>query len=165
MQIEQGTKHPEASPWHKCTQMFTVVLGYPRNYQIRVIKLIRGVACIFPFGFSFILRPAEIVVHNKFSCPTSNFYMYFLWHGQMGLSPLEDVLRTYHIHLWPLHDLDLWSQYQNNIFTMNLCLGKIVFALWHRHTIFGTWVYHYETTCCVHSWPLYDLDLWSLSGW
>ena len=23
-------------------QMFTVVIGYPRNYQIRVIKLIRG---------------------------------------------------------------------------------------------------------------------------
>ena len=42
MQVEQGTKHPEAGPRHKCTQMFTVVIGYPRNYQIRVIKLIRG---------------------------------------------------------------------------------------------------------------------------
>ena len=42
MQVEQGTKHPEAGPLHKFTQMFTVVIGYPRNYQIRVIKLIRG---------------------------------------------------------------------------------------------------------------------------
>ena len=42
MQVEQGTKHPEAGPWLKCTQMFTVVIGYQRNYQIRVIKLIRG---------------------------------------------------------------------------------------------------------------------------
>ena len=41
-QVEQGTKHPEAFPWHKFTQMFTVVIGYLRNYQIRVIKLIRG---------------------------------------------------------------------------------------------------------------------------
>ena len=48
---------------------------------------------------------------------------------------------------------------------MNLCLGKIVFALWHRHTIFGTWVYHHETTCCVHSWPLYDLDIWPIYKW
>ena len=42
IQVEQGTKHPEASPWHRFTQMFAVVIGYPRNYQIRVIKLIRG---------------------------------------------------------------------------------------------------------------------------
>ena len=26
--------------------------------------------------------------------------------------------------------------------------------------IFGICVYYYEITCCVHSWPLYDLDLW-----
>ena len=42
IQVEQGTKHPEAGPFHKYTQMFTVVIGYSRNYQIRVIKLIRG---------------------------------------------------------------------------------------------------------------------------
>ena len=39
--------------------------------------------------------------------------------------------------------------------------GKIVFALWHRQRNFGIWVYHHEITCCIHSWPLYDL----LSGW
>ena len=42
MQVEQGTKQPEAGPEHKFSQSFTVVIGYPRNYQIRVIKLIRG---------------------------------------------------------------------------------------------------------------------------
>ena len=42
MSVEQGTKQPEAGPWHKCTQMFTVVIDYPKNCQIRVIKLIRG---------------------------------------------------------------------------------------------------------------------------
>ena len=29
-------------PWHKCTQMFTIVIGYPRNDQMRVINLRRG---------------------------------------------------------------------------------------------------------------------------
>ena len=38
MQVEQGIKHPEAGPCHKSTQMFTIVIGYPRNYQIRLIK-------------------------------------------------------------------------------------------------------------------------------
>ena len=42
MQVEQGIKHPEAGPCHKSTQMFTIVIGYPRNYQIRVNNLIRG---------------------------------------------------------------------------------------------------------------------------
>ena len=32
--------------------------------------------------------------------------------------------------------IDFLSQYQNYIFTMNLCVGKIVFALWQRHTKF-----------------------------
>ena len=42
MQVMQGTNHPEAGPWHKCTQKFIVVIGYQRNHQVRVIKLIRG---------------------------------------------------------------------------------------------------------------------------
>ena len=42
MQVEQGNKHPVAGLWHMCTQMLTIVIGNPRNYQIRVIKLIRG---------------------------------------------------------------------------------------------------------------------------
>ena len=29
----QGTKHPEAGHWHTCTQIHTVVIGNPRNYQ------------------------------------------------------------------------------------------------------------------------------------
>ena len=42
MQVEHGIKHSEADPWHKFSKMFTVVIDYPRNYQIRVFKLIRG---------------------------------------------------------------------------------------------------------------------------
>ena len=49
MKKEQGSKHPVPGP---CSQLFTVVIGYPRNHQIRVIKLIRELKilnCICPF--------------------------------------------------------------------------------------------------------------------
>ena len=34
------------------------------------------------------------------------------------------------------------------------------FLVWHWLTIFGTWVYHHETMCCVYSWSRYDLEVW-----
>ena len=34
-------RHLEAGTWHKCTQMFTVVIGFPRNYYT-VIDWVRG---------------------------------------------------------------------------------------------------------------------------
>ena len=37
-----GSKAPGSKSRHRFTNMFTVVIGYPWNYQIRVIKLIRG---------------------------------------------------------------------------------------------------------------------------
>ena len=57
MQVEQGTKHPEAGSCH----MFTVVIGYPRNYQIRLIKLIRGSKIL---NMSLSVNTAE-QVHGK----------------------------------------------------------------------------------------------------
>ena len=65
------------------------------------------------------------------------------------------------VHPWPLYDLHLWSQYFHHEFET----GKIVIALWHRHTKFWHMVYHRETTCCVHSWPLYGLDFLPRCGW
>ena len=38
-----------------------------------------------------------------------------------------------HIQSWTLYDLDLWPQYQNYIFTINLNLARCL-CLWHRHT-------------------------------
>ena len=43
-------------------------------------------------------------------------------------------------------------------FMAKICVQASV--LWHSHTLFGTWVYHHGTMCRVHSWTLYDLDLW-----
>ena len=34
------------------------------------------------------------------------------------------------------------------------------FMVWHWLTIFGTWMYHHETMCRVHSWSRYELEPW-----
>ena len=58
-----------------------------------------------------------------------------------------------------IHDLCLtlrFGQYQNSILIMNLCLGEILFVLWHRHVKFSTWVYRQV----MYIQDLYDLSLW-----
>ena len=66
---------------------------------------------------------------------------------------------------WPPYDLDLWRQYRNYIFTMNLSLAKLSLLFDIGIHNFGIWVYHHETICCVRSWLLYDLDLWPIGRW
>ena len=46
-----------------------------------------------------------------------------------------------------------------------VCLCRFVPAhifslLWHWLTIVGTWVYHHEMMCHVHSWSQYYFNLW-----
>ena len=65
------------------------------------------------------------------------------------------------IHLWPLYDLELWPQYRNYIFNMNLSLARSSLLYDTGIPNFDIWVYRHETTC-IHSWPLYDLDLWPI---
>ena len=64
MHVEQGTKHPEAGSWHKFTQVFTVVIGYSRNYQIRVIKLIRGSKTLKTYCQWFSLKPEKAFIQK-----------------------------------------------------------------------------------------------------
>ena len=45
---------------------------------------------------------------------------------------------------------------------MSLCPTCNFYLLWHKHTIFGTWVYHHERMCQVYSWSWYDVDLWQV---
>ena len=65
-----------------------------------------------------------------------------------------------------IHDLDTtmtfdWPQGQiYRVYDMALHSGLSFFVLWHSHTLFGIWVYHHGTMCRVHSWTLFDLDLW-----
>ena len=40
------------------------------------------------------------------------------------------------------------------------CPAHNFFMVWHWLFIFGTWVYHHQTKCRIHSWSRYDLELW-----
>ena len=59
-----------------------------------------------------------------------------------------------------IHDPDTTLNFYLKGYDMVLCLDLSFFSLWYSHTLFGTWVYHHGTMCCIHSWILYDLDLW-----
>ena len=77
----------------------------------------------------------------------------------MDVSPWDDVSCTFMIQIRP------WTlTSRSNLgpigFMAWFCVRATAFCLWHCHTMFGTWVYHHGTICCIHSWPLYDLDLW-----
>ena len=68
-----------------------------------------------------------------------------------------------------IHDLCMTLIFDLNIkiciFTMNLSLARssLLFDIGIPRS--GIWVYYHETTCCVHSWPLNDLDIWPIRGW
>ena len=59
----------------------------------------------------------------------------------------------YHIDSRTQYDLDLWPQYQNLYFHHGFESGKMFLFFDKGILNFGTWVYHHETICCVHSWP------------
>ena len=40
------------------------------------------------------------------------------------------------------------------------CPAHNFFMVWHWLTIFGTWMYHHQTMCQVHSWSRFNVDLW-----
>ena len=45
--------------------------------------------------------------------------------------------------------------------SVEICVRSITFVLpWHWPIILGSWVYHHEKMCLVHSWSWYDVDLW-----
>ena len=87
---------------------------------------------------TFYLKVKFIVFFKKASRSGHSFFV--LWHSCTIFGTWESHHGTMcHIHSWALYDPDLLPQYQNYIFTMNLCLGKIIFALWHRHTKVSPW--------------------------
>ena len=69
-----------------------------------------------------------------------------------------------HIHSWTLSVLDFCPQYQNDIEHCEFVRARL-------SLLFDTAIpnlahgYRHETRCCLHSWPLYDLDLWPIFGW
>ena len=94
------------------------------------------------------------------SCPAHNFFMVWHWLTIFGtwVYHHETMCR---IHSWSRYDLELWPQAQiNRIFDMFSCPAHNFFMVWHWLTIFGTWMYHYQTMCRVHSWSWFNVDLW-----
>ena len=64
--------------------------------------------------------------------------------------------------IYNLYDLDLSPRYQNYIFFMNLCLGKIVFALWweipnlaHVFITMRQYVVYIHDLCMTLTFDLY----------
>ena len=78
-----------------------------------------------------------------------------------GMTVWYDVSRTFMTSVWP------WPLTSISIFYfhMNLSQARTSLHFDTGVTNFDISVYHHETTCCVHSWPLYDLDLWPICGW
>ena len=116
-----------------------IIILWPQGQFFRVFDMASSSAC------------------HRFFCPlTLSYHIWFtlVYHHRMMC----------HIHSWPLYDLVLWPQYQNYMCTMNLCLGKIFFFLWHGHTKFGIWVSPHETTYCVtfltSIWPWPLIYMW-----
>ena len=100
--------------------------------------------------YGFVFKPQFLVLWNSHIIFDTRVYH----HGTMC-----------HVYSWPLYDLDLWPQYQTNIFTINLSLARWSLLFDIGILNFGIWVYHHNTTSCVHSWLLYELDLWPICGW
>ena len=94
------------------------------------------------------------------SCPAHNFFMVWHWLTIFGTWMYHHETMCL-VHSWSRYDLELRPQGQiYRVFDMFSCLAHNFFMVWHWLTIFGTWMYHHETMCHVHSWSRYDLELW-----
>ena len=83
----------------------------------------------------------------------------FLWFD-IGL-PVYQHETMCRVHSWSWYDLELWPQGQiYRVFDMFSCPAINFFLDWHWLTIFGTWMYHHQTMCRVHSWSWFNVDLW-----
>ena len=110
--------------------------------------------------FEFIITHTPLNEVQGYICLSvalcSGYSFFVLWH----ISNTMFGMRVYHhgtmcrTHSWTLYDLDLPSQYDNYIFTMNLSLTWSSLLFDRAIPNFGIWVHHHETKCCVHSWPL-----------
>ena len=82
----------------------------------------------------------------------------------IGLPYLYITMRGCVLYIYnPDMTLTFDLKVKSRVYDMALCSGHshtVHIVLWLSHTMFGTWVYHHGMKCHVHSWPLYDLDLW-----
>ena len=102
------------------------------------------------------------LIYRLLSClhvwPVTSVFWH--WHTIFGIWVYHHE-RMCQVHSSSWYDVDLWPQGQiYMVYDMALCSGLSFFVLWNSHTLFGTWVYHHDTMCRIHSCTLYDLDHW-----
>ena len=78
----------------------------------------------------------------------------------VGVSPWYDVSHTVMNSVWPWPLTSISKLYFHNEFES----GKMSLLFDIGTPNFCIWVYHHET-CCVHSGPKCDFDLWPICGW
>ena len=91
-------------------------------------------------------------ISESLSVPTAFFVLWHFSHTMFGIWVNHHGTMC-RMHPWPLYDLVLSPQYESYFFTMNLSLARFS-LLFNRGINFGLWVYHHETKCFVHTWPL-----------
>ena len=99
-------------------------------------------------------------VFDMFLFPAHNYFLNWHWLTIFGtwVYHHDDMCQ---VHSWSWYDIDHWPQGQiYRDYDMALCSDLSFVVLRHSHILFCTWVYHHGTICGVHSWTLYDLDLW-----
>ena len=104
------------------------------------------------------------MVYDMAMCSCRSFFVLWHIHTLFGTWVYHHCTMS-RVHSWLLYDLDRCSQYQNDIFPINLSLVRSSLHLDIGIPNFGISMYHHETTCCVYIWPLYDLDFWTICGW
>ena len=102
-------------------------------------------------------------VNDMVLCLGLRFFIFWHSHTLFGTWVYHHGMKCC-IHEWTLYDLDIWPL-SKSYFHHGLESSKISLLFDIGIPNFGIWVYHHETTCCVHFLPLYDLDLWPICGW
>ena len=120
------------------------------------VKFTEFLTCICVWPVTSVCFDSDLPFFTLTFCRAQSHYV---WH--MSVSPWYDVSRTFITFLW----LWLLTWISKNIFTRTLSLARSSLFFNKGIPNFGIWVYHHETTYCVHSLPLYDLDLWPIFGW
>ena len=90
-----------------------------------------------------------------------SFDIMMLWLAHQCITIVRCVANIHDLFMTLTFDLNIKIIYFHNEFET----GKIISLFDIVTTNFGIWMYHHETICCVHSWPLFYFDLWPICRW
>ena len=86
--------------------------------------------------------------------------LFVLWHSHIWFDKsMYHHGRMCCVHSWTLYNLDLWPKTKIIYFHHKFESGKMFLLFDIGISNFDIWVYHHETTCCVHSWQSMTLTI------